>query len=369
MILPDPVLVDTDAALARLCDHCRHLPAIAVDTEFMRTDTFYPIVGLLQVSDGDNVWLVDPLAVEDVSPWVTLLSDPAVIKVFHSCSEDLEVLSGSYGVVPEPLFDTQIAAGMLGYGFSRGYAKLVNDVLELQLDKHETRSDWLQRPLSAAQCRYAAEDVYYLMKVYQVLADSLDSKGRMAWLQQEMAELVASARTPVDPDLYYRRIKGAWKLSASGLGLLKVMASWREREARASDRPRGHIVPDKVLLEVARLRPTDRQGLSRIEGMHPRILRRYGESLLALINDSAVEAVESLPEPLPREARQILSDCRALVEQRAEELDMAPELLVRRRDLEALVRGKLVGNIELPPALAEGWRRQVIGEELYNHVR
>lgn len=371
LTLPAPHLVASDSALADCCAVCARAPRIAFDTEFIRTDTFHPKLGLIQLCDGDTVWLVDPLAIGDFAPLKALLRDPAVVKVFHSCSEDLEVLQGAFGTLPSPLFDTQVAAAFAGLGFSRGYGRLVEAVLGVALDKHETRSDWLQRPLTEAQCRYAAEDVHYLIQVYDHLLATLDPE-RLGWIADDMEELLSGAGEHADLAGYYLRIKGAWKLPVADQYVLARLAEWREGLARELDKPRGHIVPDAVLVEAVRLRPLGRNQLFRIDGFHPRSARQFGDQLLARIEGLAGEPVPGdfvpIPPPLEREARQILAGLRTVIERRAETLGLAPELLARKKDLESLVRSVLAGHPLLPPALAGGWRHAVIGQELLAHV-
>jgi len=339
-----------------------------VDTEFIRTDTFFPVLGLIQISDGREVWLVDPLSIGDFSALEELFNDRAVTKVFHACSEDLEVLRHQLGLLPIPLFDTQVAAAFIGHGYSRSYSGLVERVLGIKLEKHETRSDWLQRPLSASQCQYAAEDVYFLVHVYWDLLEGLERAGRRAWMAEEMAELLTNALEPDAIEDYYLRVKGAWKLSVRELALLRELTCWREREARIRNRPRNRIASDALLLELIHTRPRDIKALHGIEGCHSNFVRRYGETLLSLLHgDPDVGDIERLPAPLDRATRNLLGQCRELVEQRAQSLDLAPELLARKKDLEALIRFRVAGA-SLPQRMTEGWRRDIIGQELYQHV-
>ena len=369
MNLPQPLLVADRESLDACLQRCAHSDAIAVDTEFVRTDTFFPELGLIQLSDGDAVWLVDPLAIDDLSGLGNLLTDPGVVKVFHSCSEDLEVLRQRFGVIPQPLFDTQVAAAFLGHGHSRGYSALVESVLEIQLDKHETRSDWLQRPLTEAQQRYAAEDVYYLHKVYRRLVAGLEACGRSSWMEEEMIDLVAQAREPESPDTYYLRVKNAWKLSPTNLALLRELTRWREVEARERNRPRSRVVPDRAFIDLLRLRPSQSSGLYGIDGFHKGMIRRYGDKVLEILHsDPDVDGLEELQQPLDKEGRALLAHCRQALEARAEELGMAVELLARKKELEPLVRSALAGTPQLPPRLARGWRRELFGRELVDCV-
>ena len=256
-----------DASLARHCTDWRRLPFVALDTEFMRVDTFYPIAGLVQVGDGERAFLIDPLEIRDWSPFADLLEDPNVVKVLHACSEDLEVFLRLTGSLPVPLFDTQLAAGYLNLGFSMGYSRLVQAVLDIELPKGETRSDWLQRPLSPTQISYAAEDAQHLAEVYRVLQPRL-SADKQAWVLEDGAELVANLRREIDPDEAYREAKLAWKLSRQQLAVLRALCAWRERQARERNQPRNRIIREHSLWPLARTQPDNLVDLARIEEMH-----------------------------------------------------------------------------------------------------
>jgi len=356
-----------DAGLAQHCAAWRRLPFVAVDTEFMRVDTFYPIAGLLQVSEGQRAYLIDPLLIRDWAPFAELLQDPAVVKVLHACSEDLEVFLRLTGSLPTPLFDTQLAAGYLNLGFSMGYSRLVQAVLAIELPKGETRSDWLQRPLSATQISYAAEDVLHLAEVYIALQQQLSAE-KNAWVLEDGAELVANLRREVDPAEAYREVKLAWKLSRQQLAVLRELCSWREREARARNQPRNRIVREHSLWPLARNQPDNLVALARIDDMHPKTVRQDGEFLLKLIRDAAAtppaDWPAALPEPLPVEAAAVLKKLRAVGQREAERLDIAPELMLRKKTLEALLKsGYPQGPYQLPDSL-RGWRRELMGQAL-----
>lgn len=356
-----------DAGLAQHCATWRRLPFVAVDTEFMRVDTFYPIAGLLQVSEGQRAYLIDPLLIRDWAPFAALLQDPAVVKVLHACSEDLEVFLRLTGRLPTPLFDTQLAAGYLNLGFSMGYSRLVQAVLAIELPKGETRSDWLQRPLSATQISYAAEDVLHLAEVYCALQGRLTAQ-KYAWVLEDGAELVANLCREVDPAEAYREAKLAWKLSRQQLAVLRELCAWREREARARNQPRNRIVREHSLWPLARNQPDNLVALARIDDMHPKTVRQDGEFLLKLIKDAAAtppaDWPAALPEPLPVDAAALLKKLRAVGQREAERLDIAPELMLRKKTLEALLKsGYPHGPYQLPDSL-RGWRRELMGQAL-----
>jgi len=356
-----------DEHLTRLCDAWRQLSFVALDTEFMRVDTFYPIAGLIQVGDGRCAYLIDPLLISDWSAFCGLLEDERVTKVLHACSEDLEVLLRLTGSLPSPLFDTQLAAGYLNIGFSMGYSRLVQAVLGIELPKGETRSDWLQRPLSEMQVRYAAEDAQHLAELYLALLPRLDSSKR-AWILEDGEELVANLRRHSDPLEAYREVKQAWRLKPQQLAVLRALTAWRESEARTRNQPRNRILREASLWPLARTQPKDLVALARIEDMHPRTVRQDGETILALIGEAAASDAATwpapLPEPLPLEAGGLLKKLRAVGQREAERLDIAPELMLRKKSLEALIKsGYPQGPYRLPDSL-RGWRRELMGQAL-----
>lgn len=361
---------DNDS-LGQLCAQWQQLPFVALDTEFMRVDTFYPIAALLQIGDGQRAYLIDPLTIDDWQPLAALLENPAVVKVVHACSEDLEVLLRLTGSLPAPLFDTQLAAAYLNLGFSMGYSRLVQEVLGIELPKGETRSDWLQRPLSETQVSYAAEDAVHLAQVFgQLRAKLSDDKYR--WVLEDGAELVANLRREVDPNEVYRDAKLAWKLSRAQLAVLRELCAWREREARARDLPRNRIVREHALWPLARTQPDTLSALAKIEDMHPRTVRQDGEFLLDLIKRTAKLGPEqwppALPEPLPIEASALLKRLKAVGQAEAERLDIAPELMLRKKTLESLLKsGFPNGPYQLPDSL-RGWRRELMGQALLDSL-
>jgi len=359
-------ICDNDS-LGQHCAEWQKLPFVALDTEFMRVDTFYPIAGLIQICDAERAYLIDPLTIDNWQPLSALLENQSVVKVLHACSEDLEVLLRLTGSLPVPLFDTQLAAAYLNLGFSMGYSRLVKDVLDIDLPKGETRSDWLQRPLSETQVSYAAEDALHLAQVYTQLQPRL-SEQKYGWVLEDGAELVANLRREVDPYEVYRESKLAWKLSRAELAVLREVCAWREREARARDVPRNRVVREHALWPLAKTQPDNLVSLARIEDMHPRTVRHDGEFLLKLIKDTAGVPPEqwppAVPEPLPVEAAALIKRLRAIGQAEAERLDMAAELMLRKKTLEALVKsGYPQGPYQLPDSL-RGWRRERMGQAL-----
>ncbi len=365
---PTPVLIADDQSLKSCSQQWRQLSAVAVDTEFVRTDTFYAKLGLIQLSDGDQCWLIDPLAVSDLSPLTQMFRNPAITKIFHAPSEDLEILMSALDCLPAPLFDTQVAAALTGFGFSRGYAALVKTLLAVELDKHETRSDWVKRPLTNQQLHYASEDVYYLAALYPLLHSRLEQMNRSPWMAEEMQSLLMKSAEAEDADSYYLKIKAAWQLDRSRLQLLQRLCSWREREARQRDRPRNRIVADKLLFEIARTQPGTIRELRNLEGVHPRTVRVFGETLIGLVAKAGGDSchhLEPVEQPLPKSAAPVLKKLRATVLTASQEHDLPPEVLATRRDLETIARSIRENRAQLlPDKLLTGWRFRVVGASL-----
>jgi ribonuclease D len=368
MTIPtDPIWVDTLSELTPLCQRWRTQAAIAVDTEFMRSDTFYPIAGLIQIGDGHGCYLIDPLAFTDLTPLTELMLDEQVTKVMHACSEDLEVFNTLLGAVPGPVFDTQIGAAFAGCGFSLGYAALARDLLGVDIPKGETRSDWLQRPLSVAQLQYAALDVAHLLIVYGKLLQRLKQDDRLEWVKADCAALVEAARQPANADAYYTRVGLGWKLQPKGLAVLRALSYWREVEARARDIPRNRLMKEQPLFELARQWPDSLDQLKRIEGLPKRTIAEDGDELLDIIAEALNQPPEQWPArldpPLGREYGTWMKALKAYVLGVAQRLELPPEVLIRKKEYEAIVRSAVAGQPQLPARL-NGWRYDVIGAGL-----
>ncbi len=354
--------INTDLHLAEAAEGWMRSDAIAVDTEFVRTQTFYADPGLIQVSDGEQVWLVDPIAIADFAPLARLFTDRSVVKVFHSCSEDLELLMRLVGVAPRPLFDSQLGAAFVGLGFSMGYQRLVAELLGLDLPKDETRSNWCHRPLTPSQLHYAALDVYYLMQVYRVLVDRLEGSAKLDWVLEEGDSLASGAEKPVVIEEYFRQVKVAWKLFPDQLAVLRSLCTWREGRARERNLPRGRVVRDSVLWDIAKYLPTTISQLKRIPEFPPSLAQREGEFLLGLIK-GALDDKEAfparLPFPLPPASKPVVKRIREIAQQEARNLSIEPELLIKKKQIDALLQGALKPEqkFELPPSL-EGWRAE-----------
>jgi ribonuclease D len=352
-----PELIDTDAALADLCRALDRAPALVLDTEFLRERTYRARLCLVQVAAADQLALIDPLALTDPAPLWALLGDTARGKVLHAARQDLEVFHDLSGQVPAPVFDTQVAAALLGFDDQIGYAALVQALLGVALDKTHTRTDWSARPLSAAQLQYAADDVRYLVPVHALLHERLAQRGRLAWAEAECARLTAPALYAADPDQAWRRLRGGGDLPPARQQVLRALAAWREREAQTRDRPRGWILRDEVLYELARRAPQTPQALTAIAGLEDGARRRCGEALLATIDQglhAEPVAVWTHQPPLERAQSELARRLMARVRELATAHEIAPALLATRRDIERLVRG--TG----PADLWSGWRAELL---------
>ncbi len=343
--------------LATLCEALTALPALAIDTEFMRTDTYFPKLALIQLSDGEQCWLIDVLAIDQFGPLKNLLETPSRTLIFHSPGEDFEVLEHVLSICPATIFDTQVAAGLANIGYSMGYARLVQEMLGVELGKEDTRSDWMARPLSERQKSYAADDVLYLHRIYTLLADKLDRLQRQSWFAEEMRGLLQTAVERRKVADYYLRIKGAWRLQGKSLTALKLLCDWREETARSLDKPRSHIVKDNVLMELASKLPTSMGQLYKIDDWYGRSVKRFGEAVLQIIasvDDSPVP--ESLPQPLSRPVAEVMKQMRVSLDEVAENNAIPKELMCNKKELESILRSAVEGDCQWPLRLVEGWR-------------
>ena len=351
-------LITTDAALGAAAAGWGAV--VGVDTEFVRERTFHPIAALYQIAGGAGVCLVDARAAQSFAALKALFADPKRIKVMHSCSEDLEVVDRHLGVAPVAIVDTQLAHAFLHPELSIGYAGLVEAHLGVSLDKRETRSNWLLRPLSAEQLAYASEDAAHLPRIWARLAAALDETGRARWFAEEMATRLR--RPEPAPLECYRVIKGARRLAPSQLAVLRRLAAWREVEARRRDRPRGRIVTDAELLSLARTASPPRDAAFAV--LSERVARRYaGDIAKAQARGLADAPPPPLPGPLSSRQGEALKALREFAGGRAEALGMAPGLLANKRLWVDFVRSGAT------TAAGLGWRAEALGEGLANVLR
>ncbi|MEK6806325.1 MAG: ribonuclease D [Pseudomonadota bacterium] len=355
------IYVHSDAELATHLKRWSQCDWLALDTEFLREDTYFPKLALIQVSDGGVPVCVDVQTV-DSAPLVALLRNPDLLKVFHSASQDLEVLTTLAGECPAPLFDTQVAAALLGEAEQMGYAALVEKRLGVKLGKEFTRLDWTRRPLPEGALRYAADDVRYLAALYPALRDALAARGRLDWLIEDCARQAQTARYQPNPGAAWQRLKGLARLDIAAQHRAARLAAWREKTAVERNRPRRWIAEDELLYALATRCPRTPDELRALSPT-PKQMERYAAIWLELLNAPVIETT-----PLKSETgwsgaqKNLIGNLSARIQAKAGELGVGAPLLATRSDIEALVRGET-------SELLLGWRREVIGGELLKTVR
>ena len=355
-------IVEPDALQARV-ESWPTGSTLALDTEFVRERTYFPKLCLVQVATANDVALIDVLAIPDGGALTATLTDRGRTKLLHAARQDIEALLPITGLPLGPVFDTQQAAALLGFSAQIGYADLVQQLLGVELKKGHARTDWSRRPLSPEQLAYAADDVRYLPALAEALAERLAVAGRSDWMAEEAAELDDIALYRVEPATAWRRLKGLERMSEEVFRAAGSLANWREERAIDRDLPRGWVLPDTAIYELAQARPRTREELSRVASVPPGTVARAGDAILAAIRDTVAATDATLRvdadagRPGPDELRRVKS-LQERLQAIARDLGIQPEVLATRRELAALVRGAR----ELP--VLTGWRRSVIGEPL-----
>lgn len=373
--LTTPIVVTDNVSLNALCQSWSNVTALALDTEFIRIDTFFPKLGLVQVCDGVASYLLDPLTLTDWVAFKAILANPTIIKVLHSCSEDLIVFNTYFQQLPSPLFDTQKAAAFLGLGYSISYQNLVKQLLDIDISKGETRSDWLRRPLSHEQLIYAALDVAYLPEIFRLMQSRLGDIGRLTWLEAECASMLVQAlpdSSEQDWENYYLNLGAAWRLDLTQLALLQNLCLWREREARKRNKPRSWIAKDTELMILAESSPKTRNELLALPEISKALLYHDAATLLEIINQPQTELTlqpDLIEQPLTPEMRKLLKKCQEVVRGSAESLGIAPELLARKKQLTPML-GEFTrtGTFTWPEEL-NGWRQSILETKLREVIR
>jgi len=360
----DARLIQEPAALEAALFRMHGAERLALDTEFMRERTYHPQLCLVQIATEADCCLIDPLAGLDLAPLYELLLDRSRLKILHAARQDLEVLLNAGGAVPGPLFDTQVAAALLGFAPQVGYAELVARQLGHSIDKGQTRTDWSKRPLTPAQLAYAADDVRHLLTLQADLQAALAANGRAQWVLEETLALESPSLYRTDPAAAWRRLKGLNRLAPREQAVARALAEWRERRALEADRPRGWILADDSLYAMATRAPGTLSALEAIPALAPSVVRKRGEELLQLIasaqRDDGIEPMT--PPRRPTSEEQALAGALIqVVRDAATALAISPEILATRRDVESLAFGS--ATPETSPLL-QGWRGGVLGEKL-----
>lgn len=350
---------------------------VALDTEFVRIDTFYPKLGLLQMFDGDQLVLVDALAIDNWDAFAAVLRNRSVVKVLHACSEDLDVFWHTLKVMPTPLFDSQVAAAIAGRSAAIGYAKLVSDMLDVDLDKGESRTDWLRRPLKQTQLAYAANDVFYLHRLYPLLLEELGARSE--WVFSDAEQMIQRKQHPLPPEYHYLTIKNNWQVQGRSLAALRALAQWRINTAKRADLPVNFVIREAAILSLAKCLPQDEPSLVKLGCLSAKAVRRYGAELLDIIAQVCeldchafppnIERLSELPfyKTALRAARQL---CLSVAQANA----IKPEVLASKKQVNQILKMHWFEHNEsditgVLPDLATGWRRELVYQQLLELVQ
>ncbi|RAK61262.1 ribonuclease D [Phenylobacterium hankyongense] len=356
--------ITTTAELAVFCDKLKGQPFVAVDTEFMRETTYWPKLCLIQAAAPNAHAVIDPLADGmDLEPFLEVMRDQRILKVFHAARQDVEIFN-NLQAMPVPLFDTQVAGMAAGFGEQIAYDALVRQMLKIELDKSSRFTDWARRPLSDAQLTYALADVTHLAELYPMLRQRLEKEGRIGWVTDEMTNLTSPANYDVEPENAWKRLRPR-KHTAKYLAVYKAVAAWRERTAQQRDQPRGRILKDEAIDEVATQAPTDAEALDRLRSVPKGFSgSRFGPDLLAAIREAlkdpegyapVIDRNRQAPSPAAGAVVELL---KVLLKARAEETGVASKLIATVSDLELIANDDEAAT----PALT-GWRREAFGED------
>ena len=365
----DVEVVKSSESLAALVDRLATEPCVGIDTEFLRERTYFAIAGLVQIAIPGTVYLVDPMEVGDLCALKPLLESPSTRKVFHAAGEDVQLLEHVAQCTMSNVFDTQIACGYALDLPGAGYHALVESVCGVSLPKDATRSDWLARPLEKAQLDYAALDAAYLIALAQYLDSALDKVARTSWVEQENERALRNHRRSLSADFAWQRFKRIERLPVRAQHRLKWLATWREQRAQQDDRPRGHVLPDRALVALAKRDRVTVKALRDIDGLHPSTVRRYGQAACdAHTSAQQATAGKDLKPLLPQPAPEILlaqaSIAKTALAKKASSLKISPELLSTRKQLEAWLSARICG-VEPSPEILDwysGWRRSIVRE-------
>jgi ribonuclease D len=359
--------IDNTQVLQKACQQFSTSTFLAIDTEFFRQTTYYSILALIQICDGEKIAIVDPVAIKDLHPLMELLYNKNITKVFHSSRQDLEIFYHMNGSLPEPLFDTQVAAALLGFGEQIGYAPLVKQLLKVELDKSQTRTDWLKRPLNKKQLSYAADDVKYLAQIYPLQLQKLIDTGRLSWLENDFNFLTENSTYAVSSQSIWRKTKGVNRLKKQKLAILKHLSAWREELAIQQNRPRRRVISDDTLIGLCNNPPQSSLELQEHPGLSEQFVEYNKEHILSLVKKGLVTPDNECPKLPPiiklSQNEEALADCMmAIVHLSANNNDISPQCLCSRKEINALIKGQRDLNI------LSGWRTELAGKSLLDFL-
>lgn len=363
------MIIQSSSSLKDLCVRIEENGYFGVDTEFIPESSYYPRLGIIQVATGNYCAVIDPKCTKDLEPFCALLSNASILTAVHAGAQDLQILARLSGTVPANIFDCQVAAALLGYGMSISYAKLVDSLLGIRLNKQETLTDWTVERLTPAQIEYALEDVRHLPTLAERLKEKLLRLDRMDWFREEVKGLEEETTyQEIDSREYFWKVKGLSGLSRRRLAVLRELAAWRENTSRTRDVPRGQMVRDPILIALAIRCPEKIQELRNIRLIHSSTARKYGDDILKAIRRGITTPQKDWPEPPARVENRLdetgVTDIlQAVLRSKAKDLRIAPQLLATRADLITLVRHR-TGETDVPCRLLSGWRKTAVAKDL-----
>lgn len=364
----DITLVNNNDALQAICQQAAKSTVIAIDTEFKRETTYYPKACLIQLATEDLVACIDPFDIDNFEPLKAILFDQSITKIFHAARQDLEIFYYLFQQLPSPIFDTQIAAALLGLAEQIGYANLAKKMLNIDLDKSLTRADWEKRPIPEKQIEYAANDVIYLLKIYHQQVKQLNDSGRLHWLENDFNNLLNLALYTPAPDSAWKKIKNIHRLSLRQRAIVFKIAQWRETVAITRNRPRTFIIKNQSILDLANQQPNSIEDLQGIRDIHPSTIRRDGDQLLTLIQEANSLADADCPKPkippiLSTEQSLLLSSLQTLIQFNAKKHHIDSSYLCTKKELEKVILG------DNTAALLNGWKYELAGKDVESFIK
>ncbi|PKG85719.1 ribonuclease D [Colwellia sp. 75C3] len=371
-------LIEDQNSLNQLCEQLANAKVLAIDTEFVRTRTLYAKLGLLQVCDGEQLALIDPIAIEDLTPFWALLTNEKITKVLHACSEDLEVFLTAGNCKPVNLIDSQIIMSFLGHGLSLGYAAMVNHYTGIELDKSESRTDWTRRPLTEKQLVYASADVDHLFALYPRLLTEITEAGFLAYAKLETQSMIDKKFTPIDENEMYLNIKMSWRLNPKQLNALKYLASWRFQQAKTRDLPIGFVAKDHTLMALAQSNPDSVIAMATLEGAEAIDIRHKGKAMLAVLAQADQADVNSYPDKIDRldeypGYKQIFKQVKAFLVAAGENNGLAIENIASKKQINQFLTwyfdlNKARNNANKVELLSS-WREPLFGQPLLDFAK
>jgi ribonuclease D len=359
--------INSNELLRQFCDSIQQCRYCALDTEFVREKTYFPLLALIQLATESHQACIDPLAIDDFSPLVELFNNHDMVKILHAPSQDLELFHLQFDALPRPVFDTQLAAAVLGYANQIGYADLVNRLCKVQLDKKYTRANWARRPLSEGELDYAMDDVRYLIEIYDKQNTELENRGRLSWVQGDFEQLSEAESYQQDVAGLWRRLKGVQRLKGPALNNADQLCRWRERVAIQKNRPRRWIIKDEDIVDIARFKPGSHHDLEQIGNLSKDYIRKIGDDILQVLAEA--EKIDSSEYPKAEKfatlnnQQQAIADClMAICRDVTEKNDIALASVTTKKEVDALVTGNR------DTKLCSGWRFEMLGQHLVSFL-